>query len=111
MNEKTYCYKINLHFFFLTTIYRKGGKFLEIWDFFGIFFAGINFRGFNKIEYFAGTNFRDFGRKVRKLIPAKIRTTKGIVLRGKLFMLPLGGNLWIFADSLNFPPREPFGYY
>ena len=79
MKKKAYCYKINLHFLFLTAICHKGGKFLEIWGFFSIFFAGINFRGFNKIEYFAGTNFRDFGqkpRKVRKLIPAKISTTK-----------------------------------
>ena len=43
------------------------------------FFDGINFGGFNKIEYFVGTNFRDFGqkpRKARKLIPVKISTTK-----------------------------------
>ena len=43
------------------------------------FFAGINFRGFNKTEYFTGTNFRDFGqkpRKTQKLIPAEIGNTK-----------------------------------
>ena len=74
MKKKAYCYKINLHFLFLTAICHKGGKFLGIRDFFSIFFAGINFRGFNKIEYFAGTNFRDFGqklRKARKLVPLR----------------------------------------
>ena len=80
MKKKAYCDKINLHFLFLTAICHKSGKFLEIrLFFFSIFIAGINFRGFNKIEYFAGTNFRDFGqkpRKARKLIPAKISTTK-----------------------------------
>ena len=79
MKIKAYCYKINLHFLFLTTICHKGGKFLEIRGIFSIFFAGINFRGFNKIEYFAGTKFRDFGQKPRKawkLIPPKISTTK-----------------------------------
>ena len=75
MNKKAYCYKINLHFLFLTTICHKGGKFLEIWGFFQ-FFSGINFRGFNRSEYFAVTNFRDFGQKPRKLIPVKISTTK-----------------------------------
>ena len=76
MKKKAYCYKINLHFLFLTVICHKGGKFVV---FFSIFFAGINFRGFNKIKYFAGTNFCDFGQKTakaRKLIPAKISTTK-----------------------------------
>ena len=66
MKKKAYCYKINLHFSFLTAICHKGGKFQEIWEFFLIFFAGINFRGYNKIEYFAGTNFRDFGQKPQK---------------------------------------------
>ena len=80
MKEKAYCYKINLHFLFLAAICHKGGKFPEIWGFFSIFFAGINFRSFNKIEYFAGTNFRDFGQKPRKLILAKISTTK-VLLR------------------------------
>ena len=76
MKKKAYCYKINLHFLFLTVICHKGGKFVV---FFSIFFAGINFRGFNKIKYFSGTNFCDFGQKTakaRKLIPAKISTTK-----------------------------------
>ena len=71
MKKKAYCYKVKLYFLFLTTICHKG--------LFSIFFAGINFRGFNKIEYFIGTNFGDFGqklRKARKLIPAKISTTK-----------------------------------
>ena len=79
MKKKAYRYKINLHFLFLTTICHKGGKFLEIRGFFSIFFVGINFRGFNKIEYFAGTNFCDIRQKpreARKLIPAKISTTK-----------------------------------
>ena len=76
MKKKAYCYKINLHFLFLTAICLKGGKFLEIRGFFSIFFAGNNFHGFNKIEYFAGTNFRNFRQKARKLIPAKISTTK-----------------------------------
>ena len=79
MKKKAYCYKINLHFSFLTAICHKGGKFQEIWEFFLIFFAGIDFRGYNKIEYFAGTNFRNFGQKpqkARKLIPAKISATK-----------------------------------
>ena len=80
MKEKAYCYKINLHFLFLAAICHKGGKFPEIWGVFSIFFAGINFRSFNKIEYFAGTNFRDFGQKPRKLILAKISTTK-VLLR------------------------------
>ena len=64
---------------FLTATCHKGGKFLEIRGFFSIFFAGINFSGFNKTEYFTGTNFRDFEqkpRKARKVIPAKIRNTK-----------------------------------
>ena len=72
---------------FTTAICHKGGKFLEIWGFFSIFFAGINFRGFNKIEYFAGTNFRDFGqkpRKARKLLPATISTTKVYAKRENL---------------------------
>ena len=61
MKKKAYCYKINLHFLFLTAIRHKGGKFLEIWGFFSIFFAGINFRGFNKIEYLAhGYKFSRF---------------------------------------------------
>ena len=79
MKKKAYCYKVKLHFLFLTTICHKGGKFPGIQGAFSIFFAGINFRGFNKIEYFVGTNFGDFGqklRKARKLIPAKISTTK-----------------------------------
>ena len=76
MKKKAYYYKINLHFLFLTAICHKGGKFLEIRGFFSIFFGGVNSRGFNKIEYFAGTNFRDFGQKPRKLIHAKISTTK-----------------------------------
>ena len=59
MKKKAYCYRINLHFLFLTAICHKGGKFLEIRVFFSIFFAGINFLSFNKIEYFAGTNFRE----------------------------------------------------
>ena len=78
MKKKACCYKINLHFLFQTAICHKGGKFLEIRGFFSIFFASINFRGFNKIEYFAGTNFCDFGqkpRKAQKLIPVKISTT------------------------------------
>ena len=75
MKKKAYCYKINLHFLFLTAICPKGGKFLETWEF-SVFFAGINFRGFNKSEYFAVKNFRDFGQKPRKLIPVKISTTK-----------------------------------
>ena len=86
MKKKAYFYKINLCFLFLTAICQKGGKFLQIRGFFSIFFAGINFRGFNKIEYFAGTNFRDFGRKprkTRKLIPAKISTTK-VYVPGKI---------------------------
>ena len=93
MKKKAYCYKINLHFLFLTAICHKGGKFLGIRDFFSIFFAGINFRGFNKIEYFAGTNFRDFGqkpRKARKLIPEKISTTKVLQRNSNLVIL---GNL------------------
>ena len=39
-----------------------------------IFFAGINFRSFNKIEYFASTNFPDFGQKAlkpQKLVPLR----------------------------------------
>ena len=79
MKKKAYCYKINLHFLFLASICDKFKKFLEIRGFFSIFFAGINFCDFNKIEYFVDTNFRDFGqkpRKARKLIPAKISTTK-----------------------------------
>ena len=66
MEKKAYCYKINLHFLFLTAICHKGEKFLEIRGFFSIFLTGINFRGINKIEYFEGTNFRDFGQKLRK---------------------------------------------
>ena len=57
----------------------QGWKIPRNSGFFPIFFAGINFRGFNKTEYFADTNFRDFGqkpRKAQKLIPAKISTTK-----------------------------------
>ena len=87
MKKKAYCYKINLHFLFLTAICHKGGKFLEIrgegGGEFQFFLAGINFRGFNKIEYFPGTNFRDFRekpRKAQKLIPAKISTTKVVIL-------------------------------
>ena len=79
MKTKTYCYKINLHFLFLTAICHKGRKLLEIQGVFSSFFAGINFRGFNKIEYFAGTNFRDFRQKPQKapkLIPTKISTIK-----------------------------------
>ena len=74
MKKKAYRYKINLHFLFLTAICHKGGKFLEIRGFFSIFFAGINFRGFSKIEYFAGTNFGDFRQKplgARKLVPLR----------------------------------------
>ena len=63
MMKKAYCYKIDFHFLFLTVICHKGGKFLEIRGFFQFFFAGINFRGFNKVEYFAGKNFRNFGQK------------------------------------------------
>ena len=66
MKKKAYCYKINLHFLFLTAICHKGEKFLEIRGFCSIFFTGINFRGINKIEYFEGTNFRDFAQKLRK---------------------------------------------
>ena len=55
MKKKPYCYKIKLHFLFLTTICHKGRKFLEIRGFFSIFLTIINFRGFNKIEYFPGT--------------------------------------------------------
>ena len=69
--KKAYCYKINLHFLFLTAICHKGGKFLEIQRFFSIFFTGINFHSFNKMEYFAGTNFCDFGQKPRKLVPLR----------------------------------------
>ena len=74
-----YCYKINLYFLFLNAICHKGRELLEIRGFFSIFFTGINFRGFNKIEYFAGTNFRNFRQKpqkAQKLIPAKISTIK-----------------------------------
>ena len=74
MKKKAYCYKINLHFLFLTAICHKGGKFLEIQRFFSIFFAGINFRSFNKIEYFAGTNFCDFGPKTTKISTTKVFT-------------------------------------
>ena len=66
MKKKEYCYKINVHFLFLTAICHKGGKFLEIWGFLSIFFVGINFRSFCKPDYFAGTDFRDFGQKPRK---------------------------------------------
>ena len=59
---------------FLTAICHKGGKSLEIRGFFSTFLAGINFRGFNKIEYFAGTHFCDF----------KISTTK-VYRQKKLF--------------------------
>ena len=65
MKKKAYCYKINLHFLFLTAICHKGRKFLEIWGFFSIFFVGTNFHDFEQKP-----------RKVRKLIPAKISTTK-----------------------------------
>ena len=74
MKKKAYCYKISLHFFFLTAICHKGGKFLGIRGFLSFFFAGINFCGFNKIKYFAGTNFHDFGQKAqkaRKLVPVR----------------------------------------
>ena len=99
MKKKVYCYKINLHFLFLTAICHKSGKFREIRGFFSIFFAGINFRGLNKIEYFAGTNFRDFGqkpRKARKLIPAKISTTKVYNIRGNLFLLHINRIFYCF---------------
>ena len=79
MKKKTYCYKINLHFSFLTAICHKVGNSSKFGGFFSIFSAGINFRGFNKIEYFVGTNFRDFRQKpqkARKLISAKISTIK-----------------------------------
>ena len=79
MKKKAYCYKINLNFLFLTAIFHKGGKFLEIREFFSIFFAGINFCGFNNVEYFAGSNLCYFGqkpRKAQKLIPSKISSTK-----------------------------------
>ena len=52
----------------------QGSKIPRNSGFFSFFFADINFRGFNKIEYFAGTNFRDFGqkaRKARKLVPLR----------------------------------------
>ena len=71
-NAKRHCNRLIIrwwrkkHFLFLTAICHKGGKSLEIRGFFSTFFAGINFRGFNKIEYFAGTHFWDF----------KISTTK-----------------------------------
>ena len=74
MKKKAYCYKINLHFLFLTSICDKVKKFLEIRGFLSVFFARINFCGFNKIEYFADTNFRDFGqkpRKAQKLVPLR----------------------------------------
>ena len=79
-----------MHFLFLTAICHKCGKFLEIRGGRGggggvsRFFAGINFCGFNKIEYFSGANFRDFAqkpRKAQKLITVKISTTK-VCLRG-----------------------------
>ena len=88
IKKKVYCYKINLHFLFLTTICHKGGKFLEIRGFFQFFFAGINFCGFNKIEYFAGTNFHIFGQKpskARNLIPQKISTTKVLTFNCNYF--------------------------
>ena len=66
MKKKAYCYKINLHFLFLTAICPKGGKFLETWEF-SVFFAGINFRGFNKSEYFAVKNFSRFWAKTEKI--------------------------------------------
>ena len=68
MKKKAYCYKINLHFLFLTDICNKGGKFV---GFLSIFFAGVNFRSFNKIECFAGTNFCDMGKNHES---AKINT-------------------------------------
>ena len=78
MKKKAHCFKINLHFLFLTAL-SQGWKIPRNSGFFSVFFAGINFRGFNKVEYFAGTNFSDFGqkpRKVRKMIRAKTSTTK-----------------------------------
>ena len=79
MKKKTYCYKINLHFLFLTAICHKGGKFQEIWGFFSIFFDGYEFSWFQENWIFRGYNFRDFRQKpqkARKLIPRKISTTK-----------------------------------
>ena len=78
MKKKAYCYKIKLHFLFLTAICHKGGKFQEIRGFSG-FFGGYEFSRFQENWIFCGYNFRDFGqkpRKARKLIPPKISTTK-----------------------------------
>ena len=65
MKKKAYCYKIKLHFLFLTAICHKGGKFQEIRGF-SIFLAGMNFRGFKKIEYFAGIIFAILGKNREK---------------------------------------------
>ena len=64
MEKKAYCYKINLHFLFLTAICNKGGKFLDIRGV--LIFTGINFRGLNKIEYFAGISILGKNREKRE---------------------------------------------
>ena len=50
-------------------IYFRGLKFFTN-------FAGTNFRGLEQNKFFAGINFRGFGKKPRKLIPAKINSLK-----------------------------------
>ena len=51
MKKKAYCYKINLHFLFLTAIWvEKGGKFLEIWGFFQFFLRVLIFTVSTKLN-------------------------------------------------------------
>ena len=75
MKKKAYCYKINLHFLFLTAICHKGGKFLEIRVFFQFFSRVLIFTvstklNISRVKIFAilGKSFKTFKVHLSKLL-------------------------------------------
>ena len=66
MKKKAYCYKINLHFLFLTAICHKGEKFLGIRGFFLFFLRILIFAVSTKLNILQVQIFAILGKKREK---------------------------------------------